>query len=331
MSCLTSGAYDAYFDGETRAQLTGANRLVAAAASGQELGASQLAEATGMPAATVESLFAYRSALTGQEVMGMALPDFLDFVTDSAAASPEFSPHLDEAALAQLNGIKPLVQAAASGQAFTAPVLAGYLGMEEELAEQVFALYAGGPAGDHTLSPKQMVDFLLSSEAFVPYLDEGTLAQLTMLQAVMESTLAETPCSSVQMAQFLGMEESMVKLLYAYHTALYGDTGDWRLSVRTVVNFLVKNSREFGGPAGEPGARSAPAGPKTYRRLGIRRTVHRPRAGGYHRNGGGAGWPALSSLPQQAGGYQRLAAVHWRTLWTSRRTASCPVPGPLGR
>lgn len=122
--------------------------------------------------------------------------------------------------------------------------------MEEELAEQVFALYAGGPAGDHTLSPKQMVDFLLSSEAFVPYLDEGTLAQLTMLQAVMESTLAETPCSSVQMAQFLGMEESMVKLLYAYHTALYGDTGDWRLSVRTVVNFLVKNSREFGGLLG---------------------------------------------------------------------------------
>lgn len=245
---LGNDAYAGYLDESLKAQLTSLNQLVAAAASGQEFSASQLSELTGLDAVMIENLFADRAAVSGQEVSAMTLPGFLGFVTEEVAADPQFSAFFDEETLTRLGWAKALAAAAASGQEWTAEELSRYLGIEEAFIRQVFQMKDASRMEGKTLSLEQMVDFLLSDvvtqEAFAPYFDEPAVQQLAFLQTIMKASLSGKTFDCAGMAQLTGMEESLMKMLYTYGASL-GETGSWRLSMQTVVNFLADNKEAF--------------------------------------------------------------------------------------
>lgn len=252
-SVLPDERYAGFFDEAARAQLSALHRMVSAAASGQPYPASQLSSLTGLDAAFIESLFAYQSGATGQEVSSMTLPAFLDFLLNDIAPNELFSPHFDQETLERLDTANVLTQAAASGQAFTAGQLAQFTGVDEGLTGHLFLLYFGGGTEGETMSMEQFVDFLLSdvvsNQAFSPYFDQDTVDKLSMAQAMMRASLSGAKFTSAEMADLLGMDGATARLLYTYR-ASPGELGSWRLSVQTAVNFLVKNSGQMGSMLG---------------------------------------------------------------------------------
>lgn len=244
-SVLVNDAYADYFDAAAKAQIIAMNQIVRASAAGQAFTPAELSQISGLDATLVQQLFQMYS--NGQSGETMTLPEFFEFLVQTVLPNESFSAYFDEAARAQIVTMNQLVSAAASGEQFTSVQLAQILGIEEAMANQIFLMYFGSP-GEKTMSIEQFVDFLLydviPKESFSAFFDESTIQQLTMMQGIIKAVLSDRSYSYSQIAQLLGLESFAAKMLYTYR-ASSAEAGSWRLSIQTIVDFLMSNSSQL--------------------------------------------------------------------------------------
>lgn len=140
-----------------------------------------------------------------------------------------------------------LVQLTASGAALTPAAMAQALGLEEETASLVFQLCYGQAEG--TMSLSEFVDYLLNDLAqnslTAAYFDSDTLAQLTQVSGLMQSALDGTAYTYSELAALLGMDSDTVKLLYTLYDGNSGQLASWRISMVTMVDYLLGSSGSF--------------------------------------------------------------------------------------
>lgn len=246
---LTDSAYSGYFDEAAQAQLTLFHQLASGAASGRAYTAAELARLTGMEESMIKMVFMLYGLTAGGTPDSMTLADFFGFVAENSAVTGS----LPAETAAQLKQTNQLVQAAASGKAFTAKELSSALGMEEKLTGQVFVLYFGSRAENKTMSLTQLVSYLLSQAgeggSMSSYFDEDTVKQLRLLQTVMEDSVKGTAYTYSTLAQLLGVEKSPMKMLFTYSESS-AKAGSWKLSPQTAVNFLAEHQKEFSSALG---------------------------------------------------------------------------------
>lgn len=241
---LPNEAYAGAFDSQTKQQLTGMNRILTAAASGQAYPPAQLAALTGLDTETVTQLFTLYYGTMDLADKAMSLPTFTDFLVSTVLPSEAYGGMFDEETRAQLIQLHQLVMTAVSGQSFSPAEMAGMLGMDEAQVLQLYTLYFGAQVENKTMSPQQMTEFILSNEAFSAQLGEDTVQQVTFLKGLMEATQTGMSYSYRQMAQLLGMDEAQMKMLYTYHD-FPASAGSFRMSIQEVLNFLAGNSGTF--------------------------------------------------------------------------------------
>lgn len=248
-SVINNGDYAGYFDEDTKTQVITLNQMITLVTSGQELSTEQLAQSIGMDEGLVQQIF---TLYFGNEIDGktITLSTFMDFLVNSVLNDENYSGYFDEATKAQVIGINQMITVALSGQEMTATQLAEIMGIDANMIQQIFTLYYGNDTSGKTMSPEQMVDFILSDSTVSENLDNETKQQLAFVQTIMKSSVSDTKYGYKQMANLLGMDSSMMKMLYTYYDSVHGDTSAWRLSVQTVVNFLVKNSGQLGSVIG---------------------------------------------------------------------------------
>lgn len=238
---LPNEAYAGAFDSQTRQQLTGMNQILTAAASGQAYPPAQLAALTGLDTETVTQLFTLYYGTMDLADKAMSLPTFTDFLVSTVLPSEAYGGMFDEETRAQLIQLHQLVMTAVSGQSFSPAEMAGMLGMDEAQVLQLYTLYFGAQVENKTMSPQQMTEFILSNEAFSAQLGEDTVQQVTFLKGLMEATQTGMSYSYRQMAQLLGMDTSRMKSLYLLYISQHGDTSGWKLSLKTLVDFMVSD------------------------------------------------------------------------------------------
>ena len=102
--------------------------------------AAELSALLGVEESTVNTAFVLYSAgdISGK---GMTLPEFSAFLSGNVLPDPTFSAYFDEGTTAQVQTLDSLIRLARSGQEFTAGQTAQLLGMEEESAAGLYALY----------------------------------------------------------------------------------------------------------------------------------------------------------------------------------------------
>lgn len=248
-SVLSNPAFASYFDDETKAQLTGMNQMMTAAASGKTFSSSQLAQFFGMEETFSNQVFMMYYGENMDSGAAMTLSDFTGYLASTVLPNPEYASHFDDATTAQLTGMSQMVAAATAGQGFTASQMAQMMRLDESMLQMLYPLYFGGQMQNKTLSPEVFVDYLLSdvvsNAAFASQFDQGTVAQLTMMQTIMKSSLSGKVYSYARMAQLLGMDGSMTKMLFTLRDS-YGDISSWKLSMQTTVDFLVSNNSQLG-------------------------------------------------------------------------------------
>ena len=232
LALITSDPYAALIPPAQLAQLQTVNQLVQAAASGAALTPAQLAAVTGIDAATVNQVFVlYYSA---QQTM--TLPEFTGFLTGTVLQDPNYAAMLTPAQQAQLVSLHQMLTAAAGGASFPPDQMAQLLGLDAAQTQLIYQWYTGSQIPGKTMTPLQLVEYLLTSQS--ANLDTATVQQLQLLQTLMESSLSGASYTVSQMAQLLGLDQVTVRLLYTYYASLYAING-WTMSLHTLVDFLL--------------------------------------------------------------------------------------------
>ena len=226
-------------------QLQQLNQMVQLAASGAKLDAAVLAGIFGMETTQVQQLF----GLTLAAQKAIPLSEFTNFLVNTVLANEAYAGSFTEEQKSQLITMNQLVQLAASGAGLDASTLAQTFGMEESMVIMVFRLCFGGDITGKTMSLEEMVDFILADPVMRGYLDAETLAQLQMMQTMIQATVNETSFTYEELADLLGMDSSMTRMLYTFRAS--GSEADrWYLSTQILINFLVNNSDTLGSAMG---------------------------------------------------------------------------------
>lgn len=243
-SVLNNENYAGYFDETARAQIITVNQIAALAASGQELTPQQLAQSMGIDESLAEQVFImyYGGDAAGKT---MTLPEFTSFLVTTVFCNEAYAGYFDETVKTQITEVNQIAALAASGQPLTVQQLAQSMGLEESMVQQIFVLYFGSDIDGKTMSPEELVDFILSSSDMASYIDDAAKQQLTYVQTIMNASISGTKYGYVKMAKLLGMDADTMKMLYTYYSSKEA-IDSWKLSLQTVVNFLADNSSQMG-------------------------------------------------------------------------------------
>ena len=192
----------------------------------------------------------YYDAHSGGRAVTIPAGRVLRFVTDHVANNAAFAPYLDAGMTANLQTLQKFTDPAALTQQRTAESLADFLGMDAADAKQLLLYYytQHGDASTGGMTLPAFSDFLvnevLTDSTMADMVDASAREQAATLQTFTDVSAMTTPRGCDEIAQMLGMDEDTVRLLFvAYHT-LNGDllTGDWNVSMQTLVNFLAEHS-----------------------------------------------------------------------------------------
>ena len=221
---------------------------------GRQYTAAQMADVVGaldasIPVSADMLGMIYYDAHSGGRAVTIPAGRFLRFVTDHVANNAAFAPYLDAGMTANLQTLQKFTDPAALTQR-AAESLADFLGMDAADAKQLLLYYytQHGDASTGGMTLPAFSDFLvnevLTDSTLADMVDASAREQAATLQTFTDVSAMTTPRGCDEIAQMLGMDEDTVRLLFvAYHT-LNGDllTGDWNVSMQTLVNFLAEHS-----------------------------------------------------------------------------------------
>ncbi len=133
-------AYGALFDPSALSSLRQMQTYTDKAVIRMKRSAAELSALLGMEESTVNTVFSLYNAgdISGK---GMTLPEFSSFLSGNVLQDAMFSAYFDEGTAAQVQALDSLIRLARSGQELTAGQTAQLLGMEEESAAGLYALY----------------------------------------------------------------------------------------------------------------------------------------------------------------------------------------------
>lgn len=242
---MTNPSYASMFDDSAKNQLSQLAIFTDKDTITVQRSAQELAGMLGMDSTFVQQLFGMHSQMTGSQTNSMSLTEFADFVVGTVATIPDYAPYFDEATMTQLGTARQLMQLTLSDQALDATQMAQIVGMDTATIDNlyVYHMMLYGDRSGYVLTPQQFVNYLINDIAtdatYSDMIDAASLAQLSQLQTIINSTLNHTTYSPSELAAFTGMDEQTMNMLYLYRKNVMGDTADWKMSLYDFVAFLI--------------------------------------------------------------------------------------------
>lgn len=244
--------YAEMFDAGTLSQMRVLLTYTDAAKMTRPVSYEEIAATLGMDSETAKLLFVYYYAMSPSYEPGTTtLPELVAFLSGDVASNPMFASYLGEGTAEQLSMLATFTNRELLLTEMTGPELAQLFGMDPSMTQQLLSLYHGDQAGENpAMTPHDFVNFLvdvvLQDETYSALFDAEAAQQLVYLQTIIRTSVYDAELSYVEAAALFGMDADTMRMLCTYNDANYGDTSSWRLSVQTVVNFLVDNGLQFG-------------------------------------------------------------------------------------
>ncbi len=240
-------AFDSYITEDMRTQLYSFKSFADADALTKPLSAAALAEYFDIDEDTAKSmLLLYYIEKGGTEYGTMTLGTFADYIINDVSQNEMYAHMFDENTLAQLD----MLSAYTDKENVTK--LRGY----EEMAElmgiepnQMRLLYIGYTDENTSLdiiggfsrqlSLQQVINYVVNnSEKFSSMMSEEDLQQLPLAQKIINGTAEDKAYSPDELASLIGMDSEQLKQLYLLYKSEYGNTSAWKVSVKTLLDFL---------------------------------------------------------------------------------------------
>ena len=190
-----------------------------------EYSAAQLARLMGMNQGDAEGL------LLMAGVDSMTLSDFIDLLAGAG----------DPAAM----GLQSIKALALSGMELSFVDMSSVVGMDVGTTGALYFYYMGlhtqfkGPG----VALYDMVDFIATDLAGSGF-GGDELAQISTLKNLMDAALEGEKHTPEDLAGIIGMDDDMMKMLYAYDVIQHGSTARWTVSMQTLIDFVLDDLAE---------------------------------------------------------------------------------------
>lgn len=237
------------FDKATAAKLTQMNQLLNVAVSGQKLGAAQLAAMLSVPEAQVHALLQLYAYTSGDPTKQTAtLPEFINFLIKVVMPHPTYGAAFTPEMKQTIGQMNQLIGIAVSGTKLGVPQISAIFGIPEAQVTQLYVLNTGINMKNKKMSPVEIVNYLIAAKKqggpVGSAIDKATVTKLTMAQNIMNITLSGKKFTYKEIASMFSIDPGTMKMLFTLHDS-FGDTASWKLSMETIVDFLLKNSKMF--------------------------------------------------------------------------------------
>ncbi len=125
---------------------------------------------------------------------------------------------------------------------YTYTELSKFMEIDEDLSKKVYALYTTNKE-ELKLTPITFTDFILQHKEdsiLKDSIDSSSMANLTLTQKFMKSTLNGQKYSATQMSELLNINNEDIKLLYSLYSAKYVNS-NMQSSLKEFVEFILNN------------------------------------------------------------------------------------------
>ncbi len=240
-------AFDSYINEDMRAQLSMLEPFGNKDNLTKPLGTKALAEFFSMDEETVEGMMLlYFGEKGGADCGTMTLEAFADFVINDVSKNEMYASMFDEETLAQLDTLKTYTNKAEVTKPRTADEMAEMFGIEPSQMRLLYVGYSdentsvdilGGAS--RKLSLQQVINFVVNnSDRFSTMLNDEYMQLLPLAQKVINGTVEGKAYTPDELAALMNMDSAQLKQLYLLYISQYGDTSDWRISVKSLLDFL---------------------------------------------------------------------------------------------
>ena len=244
--------YGAMFDEETLGQLSQLTTFTDAKKMTTPYSYKEIATLIGMDEETTKLLFVYYYALSGEYEPGtMSVSELLSFVQSDIMSNPMFSDYMGKGIFKQLGGngenslvgrLKSLGKLMKNDQ-MTYTEMAQVLDMDSSLLKILYTYYyCDGEIENWTASMHSLINFLVDNKDTIgSMMDSSQMDGLVTAQAIINGTVNKTSYTADEISALTGMTEEQAQQLYLLYTSKYGDTSDWKLSIKDFIDFIISN------------------------------------------------------------------------------------------
>ncbi|MDD7390563.1 MAG: MMPL family transporter [Lachnospiraceae bacterium] len=231
---LTNEAYASQFDDTTKAKIQQMYSLVALAASNQQMTPAQLAQALGMDETMIIQLFVvYYTDISGCTMSAVQLVDFL---------VNNMSGQLDDNTLGQLRLIQSIMHGTVNNKAYTYREMSNLFGMDASMMKILYTFRNSlGDTSNWKISMQTVVHFLMNNKDQFASAMGGNTDQLSLLQNLIDGSVAGTSYPYSNLAALLGMDSTQLRQLYLLYQTEHGKTSSWGISLYQFVSFIQED------------------------------------------------------------------------------------------
>lgn len=245
---MNDPAYSGSFDSSLRDKTGQMQQIIQLANSDYPLSAPELSAVLGIDEGFISQLFMGFSAQSGTEVSSMPLRGFIDAFIINVLPDPVYGRMIDDTTRSQLYMMQQLCNIAASGRALTMGEISKLFGMDQSQTRLMFTLYYGN--SDRRMSLYDFVAYMntyvVNDSMFAGRIDQTSAQKMKTLKQIMDMASADTGLTYEQSAALMNMDSASMKQLYALRDS---KDADWKMSLESLVDFLLKNKKELSGTA----------------------------------------------------------------------------------
>lgn len=260
--------YSAFFDEETKAQLSSLSMFTKPEELTKPVTYTQIAEFLGQDEETARMLFAYYHAFENGRLNTIRLLSMMNEINAETAKDYKLSVQtvvnflsdnkeslgdmMDEAQAAQIATAKTMVNACVEGTQYKPGELAALTGMEKSQAQQLYLLYVSshGDTSSWKMSVEQFIAFLnsdvLTNPDYASMIDGETASLLTSAKTLVSAVISGKEYSAAEMSDMLGgmsdmLIPEMMELAYIFKAGIDSSDPEWTMSIEQMFNHLVND------------------------------------------------------------------------------------------
>lgn len=192
----------------------------------------------------------YYDYYSGDDLLAIALSDFLEFISEDVLENKAFAEQMDEEIRDNIGMMEKFANPDTLQQSMSAEELAGLFEMETQVVEQLFMFYSAqsGTTVERMTLPV-FVEFMINAAAnpsMASSFDEATLQQLMFTQTIMEASLSGKTYTAEEMsALFAGVSDQLdsntMELMYLYHASVNNSDPAWTMTIGTLFDYLTED------------------------------------------------------------------------------------------
>ena len=201
--------------------------------------ADELAAFFDMNADELRQLFVlYYTDKDNAKIAKITMPGFVRFLQQDILTDKTYSAMIDPDMVSQIDRLAAFTDKDKILTPMTAAQMAEFLGVEESSLRMAYMMHNGLFRSGDTITPYELIGYMVTNETVSGRIDEETKAQMTTLSAIMERTVNGNKCGYAELSDITGMQKQDAKQLLLLYTAKYGDTSAWKMSPQTFVKFV---------------------------------------------------------------------------------------------